>query len=336
MDHQFSAPPLALLTLLFSTLLSHAEEPNLTTRPSENGEPTEVRIQAILIDLETIDGAAQNFTANFAYAARWSDHRLRHDGTEDESVPLDKIWHPRIQIVNQQGLQKTFPEEARISPEGDVTAVQRFWGQFSQPLALQNFPFDEQKLHIELVGSGHRDGAVTFVDDPAYPSGVAQSLSISDWNLLGWNAEPSDLALSISGRNLPAFDLSFEVQRNFRYHFVNFILPLILIICMSWVVFWLDPKTAAPRISVAVTAMLTLIAYRFAAATSLPKIGYLTRMDWFILGSSILVFVSLLEVVVTSKLATEERLDAANKINRRMRIIAPITFALILLFSLVL
>ncbi|MFV2073735.1 MAG: hypothetical protein ACC742_13935, partial [Thermoanaerobaculales bacterium] len=43
-----------------------------------------------------------------------------------------------------------------------------------------------------------------------------------------------------------------------------------IIVFMSWVVFWIDPRHVGPRISVAVTSMLTLIAYRFLLGQLLP------------------------------------------------------------------
>jgi hypothetical protein len=327
-------PLLALIALIALAQSSLAAE--LTSRPGDEDEPTEVKIEAVLLDLQDITGANQSFTANFAYIARWHDDRLRHEGPGQRTLSLDDIWHPRLQIVNRQSIQETFPAEAQVSPEGDVALVQRVWGQFSQPLLLKDFPFDQQSLNINLVGTGHEPDTVSFIPDPDFPSTVADTFSISDWQLTDWNAEPITISVARADKGAPGFRFDLSVTRVRSYHIVNVILPLVMIICMSWVVFWLDPKTAAPRVSVAVTAMLTLIAYRFAVGTSLPKIAYLTRMDWFVLGSSILVFASLLEVVITSWLAGEDRLDTAHKINRRMRVIAPIAFLLIVLFSLIL
>ena len=70
---------------------------------------------------------------------------------------------------------------------------------------------------------------------------------------------------------------------------------------MSWTVFWIHPTNGGPQISVAVTSMLTLIAYRFAIGSEVPKLPYLTRLDAFILASSLLVFLSLIEVMLTTK-----------------------------------
>ena len=68
-------------------------------------------------------------------------------------------------------------------------------------------------------------------------------------------------------------------------------------------VFWIDPKQIAPQIGLAATSMLTLIAFQFAFIGLLPRISYLTRADRFILSSSVLVFIALVEAVTASTLA---------------------------------
>lgn len=120
------------------------------------------------------------------------------------------------------------------------------------------------------------------------------------------------------------------------YYIGKVIIPLVLIVAMSWIVFWLDPKETGTSISVGITAMLTLIAYRFAVGTDLPKVEYMTRLDLFILGSSILVFASLIQVVVTSSLAKSNRLFEARKIDVWCRGLFPVVFVLITLETLLL
>ena len=75
---------------------------------------------------------------------------------------------------------------------------------------------------------------------------------------------------------------------------------MLLIVAMSWVVFWIDPKEGGNQISVSITTMLTLIAYRFAVGMDLPQISDLTKLDAFILGGTFLVFAALIEVIITS------------------------------------
>jgi type IV secretory pathway VirB2 component (pilin) len=99
-----------------------------------------------------------------------------------------------------------------------------------------------------------------------------------------------------------------------------------IIVFMSWVVFWIAPENLGPRLSVAVTSMLTLIAYRFLLGQSLPRVSYLTRLDYFLLGCTFLVFAALVEVTATGAMAATGRGEKANKVNRQSRWIFPIAF----------
>ncbi len=129
--------------------------------------------------------------------------------------------------------------------------------------------------------------------------------------------------------SLPGFSFSLKAERRVEYFIVKIILPLILIVAMSWIVFWIDPKESAIQISVAIRTMLTLIAYRFAVGAELPKVSYLTRLDFFILSATVLVFASLVEVIVTSTLAQREKLDLARHLDRWSRWLFPIIFSMV-------
>jgi len=101
---------------------------------------------------------------------------------------------------------------------------------------------------------------------------------------------------------------------------------------MSWTVFWIDPTLGSSQISVAVTSMLTLIAYRFAIGADVPKLPYLTVLDWFILLGSVLVFLSLIEVMVTTRLALNDRVKTARALDRHARWAFPLAFAILSVF----
>jgi cadmium resistance protein CadD (predicted permease) len=119
------------------------------------------------------------------------------------------------------------------------------------------------------------------------------------------------------------------VKRDTNYFKWKVILPLVLIVMMSWMVFWIDPSLVASQISVSVTAMLTMIAYRFALAGFVPKLPFLTTLDLFILVSTIAVFMSMMEVLLTAHLATTNQLKKARQIDRHARWIMPLIYAVL-------
>ncbi len=72
--------------------------------------------------------------------------------------------------------------------------------------------------------------------------------------------------------------------------------------------------------------MLTLVAYRFLLDQSLPPVSYLTRLDHFLLGATVLVFVALIQVTMTGAMNDEHHLQKAARINRISRWLFPAAF----------
>jgi cadmium resistance protein CadD (predicted permease) len=75
--------------------------------------------------------------------------------------------------------------------------------------------------------------------------------------------------------------------------------------------------------------MLTLIAYRFAVGADVPKLPYLTLLDSFILLGSVLVFLSLIEVMITTRLSLNNRIETARFIDRHSRWVFPTAFVIL-------
>ena len=81
---------------------------------------------------------------------------------------------------------------------------------------------------------------------------------------------------------------------------------------MAAVAVWIAVWWITEAIPLAATSLLTMIAYRFLLGNLVPKVSYLTRLDVFIFGATILVFVALMEALVTARLANRDRIDAAH------------------------
>jgi uncharacterized membrane protein len=105
-------------------------------------------------------------------------------------------------------------------------------------------------------------------------------------------------------------------------------MPLALIVMMSLAVLWIDRSNTGAQIGLATSAMLALITYRFILARLLPKLSYMTRMDYFTLGSTLLVFLALIEVIVTAALSRDKHDRLVSYIDKFSRIAFPILFLL--------
>jgi hypothetical protein len=231
-------------------------------RPLAAEGPTEVKIAVFVLDVDEVSNVSQSFDANVYIELQWQDSRLAHKNLDGITRSLNEVWHPRIQFINQQKIWPTLPEIVEISPQGEVVYQQRVWGAFSQPLELEDFPFDHQTLKIQLVAAGYSTQEVNLTPGKKSRIGIAAKFSLADWEILGWNVAAIPFVPILDEESFAGFSLSMEGKRKYGYFIIKVIIPLFLIVMMSWVVFWIDPKESGTQISVAITTMLTLIAYR--------------------------------------------------------------------------
>jgi hypothetical protein len=327
--------PVLVLVALSIQLLRGAETPALIERPASGNGPTQVSVGIWIVDISSIDSAQQNFTADIAIVLRWKDARLAHTGTGVVHYALDQIWTPRVGVANEtSSVVHKLPESAEVDPDGTVLYRQRYVGSFTQPLRLQSFPFDRQAFRIQFVAIRYAPNEVAFVPDENWirdglqqAAGISPSITLTDWTVEKWDAKPRVYALT-PGMQYSGYVFEFTASRNVQYYILKVILPLILIVVMSWAGFWIDPVNASAQISVAVTSMLTLIAYRFAVDTQLPRLPYMTRLDALFLTSTLLVFFSLIEVMATTILDNNQQIERAKKLDRYCRVIFPAIFAI--------
>lgn len=312
--------------------------PELTlTRPDPEGVPTEMTVGAYLVDLFEINDAEQTFSADLFFMMAWRDERLIDvDGRSLAGcrVPLESVWAPRVWVINERQVARSLEEAVIIQPGGVIEYQQRFQGQFTNRLDLRDFPIDTQTLKLNVVLGRVLPEEISIVRDER--TGTAEEFSIADWTVEGAAVAYEPFRLTTSDQDLPQVTYRVEVRRNRAYYAQKVFLPLILIVCMSWAVFWIDPKLVPPQVGISTSAVLTLIAFLFSLAYTLPRLSYLTRADRFVMGATVLVFFAFGEALLSTGLAGRGREETALRIDRFSRILFPSAFVGIILYAMVL
>ena len=325
---------LSVVFLAMAILRAHgAKTPTVLDRPGADNGPTQVSVGIWMVDITSIDSAQQDFTAEIAIVLRWKDPRLAHTWNGIVRYPLEQVWHPRIAVVNEtSSVTRKFPDLVEVEPDGRVSYRQRYAGAFSQALRLRSFPFDRQTFRVQFVAVRYRANEIQFVPDQDWvdnglkqAAGIAPSITLPDWTIEKWSTKLLPYVLA-PGFEYTGYAFEFTASRNVEYYVLKVILPLVLIVMMSWCVFWTDPMNSNTQFSIAVTSMLTLIAYRYAADSQLPRLPYMTRLDVFFLSSTFLVFFSLIEVLVTTILENNKQKARAKQIDCHCRTIFPAIF----------
>jgi len=183
-------------------------------------------------------------------------------------------------------------------------------GFFRQEFDFKKFPFDKQKLIINIT-SGTRSTsdtslnktakdtmAVTFItpENGAFLglSNFKKKNYLKEWKVLSVdikskeiideNYYDKDLKKNIT-HNENTINLEINIEREYKHYIYKIIIPVFLILCVAWFVLWIPTKHFETRLTTSMVALLSLIAYNFVFADDIPKLQYLTSLDKYILLS---------------------------------------------------
>ena len=317
---------LARILLLLAAVQAGASpcvfyENSLEAPHRPEGGAVEVDIHLYLNDLIEIKDAEQSFVSDVFFRADWVDLRLVHSGSEPCSVNVGQIWNPGIQLMNRRIVDRVNQPDLTVAPDGKVRQVLRAYGDFSFQADLTDFPFDSQKFGFVLVSS-HEIGEVHLIAEPNN-LGMAEQLSVANWQITTAGSRAGEYYIAPVNRHLSRLDVLFQADRLTGFYTWQLLVPLFLVVMMTWTVFWMPLEFVAPRVGLVATSMLTLIAYRFSMTSILPPIAYLTRLDVFMVASSILVFGALAAAVLVAYLEGRGSRAQAVRLNYVSRWLAP-------------
>jgi hypothetical protein len=313
-----------------------AKEEYKARRPDDWRGPTQVHFLVFVLDIDAIDDANQSFMTNTYLRLRWHDRRLGNPGAPSRQIRLEDVWHPQIILANRQGLvSRSLPEVVQVDADGTVTYRQRYSGMLSQPLQLAEFPMDRHTFNVQFVSAAYSSEDLEFVPDTSpYDStlvggAIAADLSLPDWELLKYEVVAATYQ-PVPELQIASFVFRFEARRYVGYYLWQVVLPLSVVVMMSWAGFWVRRDEVGVRIGVATSSILTLIAHRFVLASLLPRLPYMTRMDYFSMGCTVLVFLALSGVIATAYLDSGKRDAGAKRLDLTARALLPASFALLL------
>lgn len=298
---------------------------------SPPGDEVEVKVSFFLIDLLRILDSEQAAEADLIYRLEWKDERLADPDARVRWVDLDDIWHPRLQPAAPRGLNELLANSGSVDAEGNVTVVQRTIGLFGAPMNLAEFPFDEQTFQFKFIFTHARGTRIIPIRGDIVE--VTDTPTIPDWTIGECEMSLEPTILSSALPPLQSATFTVEAKRNRNFYLTKVIFPLIIIVMMSWTVFWAPHAQINIQFGFAATSILTVIAYRFALASQLPPVPYSTRLDSFLNGCFIMSFLALVEVVVTARLIHREKSELAEKVDAACRVAAPVALAALAFYS---
>jgi hypothetical protein len=290
----------------------------------------DIKSKIALIDVSDIRDREQEFDVELYLYTTWQDPNLADAGAKPgREIPMAEHWQPNLEFMQMRENKIESDNMLTVAPDGTAVNVQHVWATLSTPFDLRKFPFDRHVLPIAVESFSFDHHKLKFVSDAE--GLTTNNLRVTD----GWKVK--EIRSRVDEHHYPEENTKYSrfigevvVHRDSGYYLWKIVLPLVLIIAMSWAVFWMDPEELEARMGLAVTSMLAVVAFNFAIADTLPKISYVTRMDVFIVLGYVFIFGAFIENLITHILNRKDRYDDAVKLDVHCQKVLPGAFAIVL------
>ena len=150
-----------LFVLLVGALASIGHAHAQTDLPTGKGLPLQVNVAVEFVELIAFKENNNLFSGTVDVRLRWEDLRLRQSGQHAAQpqvfrgsaaeAQIGKMWVPPVEIANQRGRATYTSTGLWLYPDGRVEMMKRISGDFTSSTNVGRFPFDQQKLNVEVI-----------------------------------------------------------------------------------------------------------------------------------------------------------------------------------------
>jgi hypothetical protein len=138
-------------------------------------------------------------------------------------------------------------------------------------------------------------------------------LGEEEWNITASDANVS--SVDIQGSNSRS-SFHFQAQRHLSYYALRILIPIFVLVLISWVTLFL--KDYGKRADIAGGNLLLFISFNFTIASDLPRLGYLTFLDWIMFFTFILTALMFIYNIALKLLESRDNKEMAKHIDRIM------------------
>lgn len=237
-------------------------------------------------------------------------------------------WRPSLALRNEISPVAFRDVEISAEPDGTVVFWQDFDATLSTDLDLRSFPFDSETLPIVVEPTGIDVDRTVLTFDRALSSVPHDRYAeLAQWrwvSLTGRSYEDTAAERAVHG-----IMVDFRVRRNSASYLWKFIIPLFLLVVISWISFWLSPDvfTTKEQFGTAISTLLIIVAFNFVSSNLLPKTNYITYIDAFLFASFLFVVISIAFIVASHVLEVRfKSMDRALLLRRAGGIVLPLAY----------
>ena len=247
-----------------------------------------------------------------------------------------------LEFVNGDISMNEIQEEKVIGNEYYITG--RIKGKFHFKSDFVSYPFDKQKILIQLEHAVLTDDQVMICPDTiSYLRtgknrelwGISNDLESKDvffrkTEFLAdkriYETDFGDVSLEEKESSYSRLSYYVYVERNALPYTLKFLLPLLIILGLAYLVFYIPAEDMELACGLTVTSLLAAIAFQWTLSDDLPSVGYLTCVDKIFYLGYVLIMLAMVQTVWTYHLEKDGKIKLSNAMEIGGRWVFPLVF----------
>jgi len=291
-----------LALLLIINYNSYSEQ-----KPAEN--KTLVQIGIYLNHIERIDVKAQTFYAEFYLNMKWKGNHSANN----------------FELMNANDFETYFLQEWTDRDTNWLACKVR--GTFRCKMDVSNFPLDNQKLLIQLGDFVWVEDSLEYVINKNL-MGKYRDIYSAEWDITGYNAQV--IQFNEMGDKYSVLEYSVDVERKTTSFLIKILIPILIVMGVSMLNLFIDKKELEACIGLGVTSLLSIIALYFSISDNLPDVNYATTVDKMMMGSYLVIFITMIEIVLAHNFIRKDNLWMLNRVENLSKWLIPSGYLLFL------
>lgn len=286
--------------------------------------PIEVKVGLHIDQITHVNQKSENYGAVGNLRLEWHDSNLAFDPPKHElskrryereifvrKTDEENIFYPRFVLYNQQGRRFSDNPLVVVFPDGKALYGERFSVTLQAPdFDFQQYPFDSQRFFVTL-DTPWPESVMRFVANPEF-SGLGDQLGEEEWIFSAEGVEQTTRN-NIVGAPASRITFAFAAQRHIWYYVLRIFVPLLIIVMVSWVTFFL--RDFSKRIDISAGNLLVYVAFNFTISNDLPRLGYMTFMDTILAATFVITSLAVVWNVMLRRLEVTGREHGARVID---------------------
>ena len=306
--------------------------------------PVVLKAGFMLYDINEIEESTETFEFEGALLLSWHDPGQAFDPDAEgvtervykgsyQYTELYDGWRPQAFLANESGSYDRQGIMLRVEPDGTLWYVEEIDAVAESPMDLRFFPFDEQTLqiHFKLLGYGADEVRFEPVED--YSRLLPQRdnpVGNAGWAIGHFAVSAGEDQSAIAGPQAvgqgSTLRIDIAAERRSGYLIRVVVLPLMLIVALSWVIFWMDRESLSNRINISFIALLTVVAFQIMVEQALPAIPDLTLMAGFLAINYLLLAATIVINLRVDQLDRAGRVAEGDALDLRCRWLFPLLY----------